>query len=130
MVITQQVTCRYNSRLYRPPAMKFPNNPWPGKGKGSHKLPRRLEPVAMTTDMSMSSGNKSFHSNGEVASYHHDVEHSTSSYGMTSHVTKRPVVTHEQLVRRPVHTYSPAGAGSVSVNAAGIQPTSYPPSQQ
>ena len=130
MVITPQVTCRHNSRLYRP-AMKFPNNPWPpGKGKGSHKLPRRLEPVTMTTDASMPSGDNSFHSNGDVASYYHDVEHSTSSHGMTSHVTKRPVGTHKQLTRWPVHTNTSAGAGSVSFNAAGVQPTSYPPSQQ
>ena len=135
MLISQQVTCRYNQRLYRPSAMKFPNNPWPGgKGKGSHKLPRRLDPVTMATDTSMSSSANSFHGNSNVPLYYHDdnleVEHSTNSHRMTGHVTKRPVITHKQVTRRPVPTYTPAGAGSVSVNGAGYQATSYPPSQQ
>ena len=115
-------------------AMRFPNNPWPGKGSGTHKtspwlhsknIPAtRQDPVTMATDTSLSSSDNSFHSNSDEPPLYHDTE-DTVSNGLSS---KRAAVTkHDQFSRQ--HTYTPAGAGNVSVNGTGIKATSYPPSQ-
>ena len=116
----------------RTSAMKFPNNPWPGKGKGDiHKSspwlhsknipPIRHDPATTTTDASFSSSDNSFHSNSDES---HDAE-DTVSNGLS---TKRPAAMN-QLTRRPLHTYTPTGARGVSVNGTGIKATSYPSSQ-
>ena len=130
--------------------MKYPNNQWPVKGQVaatqrtaqlSHhnvKRSRRHDLVTMAANTSLSSSDSSYHSNSDEPPqpYHHHLETEDSNYsnGMTSiTTTKRSVIKHDQqLARRPLHTYTPAGAGSVSVNATapgGIKATqSYPPS--
>ena len=121
----------------RTSAMRFPNNPWPGKEKdsGIHKAspwlhsknipPIRQDPVTISTETSLSSSDNSFHSNTDEPPFYHDTE-DTVSNGLSSN--KRAGVTkHDQFSQR--HTYTPAGAGSVSVNGTGIKATSYPPPQ-
>ena len=120
--------------------MRFPNNPWPGKGKASTNKtspwlhsknippPIRHDPVTMPTDTSLSSSDNSFHSNSDEPPFYHDTE-DTVSNGLSSN-KRADVMRHDQLTRRPlVHAYTPSGAGSVSVNGTGIKATSYPPSQ-
>lgn len=123
--------------------MKFPNNEWPiSKGKMSSSwsqhsknvTARRLDPITTATDNTLSSSDNSFHNNNNTQLLHPDhlevEEGSTSNSGLHADNTKRRVIKHEQLNRRPLHTYTATGATGVSVNGTGIKSTSsYPPSQ-
>ena len=84
---------------------------------------RRLDPVAIPTDASTSSNSNSFHINSKDAPllYGDPVVEDTSSNNI------RPVRL-DQLTRRSLHTYTPTGAASVSVNGTGIKATPYSPS--
>ena len=141
VMILYQVICRHNTILYgRSSAMKFPNSQWPttvNKGKGNYNTsqpknfpPRRLDPVTMPTNTSLLISDNSFHRNSDESPVNLEVE-DTSSNGLSAIVTKRPVLKHNQLTRRPLYTYTPAGAGSVSVNGTGIKASQpYPPPTQ
>jgi len=126
--------------------MRFPNHPWPiSKGKSTQKTTqwsqsknvltktsKRHSPVAVPTDTLMSSSDSSYHSNNDVPQFHHQSEDTVAnSNGLNTNATRSHVVKHDQLTRRPLHTYTPAGAGSVSVNGvAGIKVTYSHPSSQ